>query len=288
MAFWELSLISKQLPARRQAIYTDIERPDGSTWSQILDVSLSELGAVTTRIKAFTDPPLLKEAIPPTSLNPEIPVEIRPTKPEDIYVSPEDESVSQFVKYIGANPNAKIPPIQLVKYGAKRVVDEKFVSRKSGQLRVKLESLLSKFLQLKLAMPFQEKFSQRATAVVCGYPSSRASIIVDAISSASNFAVHSISEDTPGQVQKDVGKLARTLVDLQIAIQKFVGFTLQPHWTDAQFRDTDRRKVTEVNEIMDALKGGVHGILETFESYLTDVGISATEAKAWKRLVEND
>jgi nucleoporin NDC1 len=296
MAFWELVLISKGFDARRKTIFTDIERPNGSSWSQILTICLEEFAAIGNRITAYTQNPLPtnpSEAAP--QLYTETAVDKPPAKADNLYavarrdpslVGRTEATVGKLARSVGQSPAASIPPVKLLQYGVKKVLSEDQVANlQEDQIR-KASGFVSDLFKTKLAAPFRESFERRATAVICGSPTSGASIIIDAIESISNLAVKSIEEDQPGQVQKDLANLVKAMVESILAIEKFVGTTLTPHWTDVAFTAADRKKVKDVNEVVDTLKSGVRSILDAFEGYLDDISITKRDAKLWRALTE--
>lgn len=113
-------------------------------------------------------------------------------------------------------------------------------------------------------------------------------MIVDAVSSLSALAVHSLKQDSLGQVQKSIGPLARIIAATMVDIQNFVG-TTPAHWTDVGFKSEDRQNLPEdVAAILGALKSGLEEILRAFGEYFGALGVSGEEARAWRALVARE
>jgi len=143
---------------------------------------------------------------------------------------------------------------------------------------------MGRLLLSPVGLPFRQTFERRATSVVCGSPYSRLNLIVDSVDAISKLATHSLTEDQPGQVQKDIEGLARTLAATIVAIKKFLK-SYPVHWTDVTFQDSQREGPGEVGNVLTALKGGLEELLRSFGEYFDAMGISAEQAMAWRSLI---
>ena len=56
-----------------------------------------------------------------------------------------------------------------------------------------------------------------------------------------------------------------------------------PHWTDVQYRESDRR-IEEVEIVLGALKGGLKSMVRVFGKYAGDLGIGEGELRAARRV----
>jgi nucleoporin NDC1 len=258
---------------------------------------MSQLNAIQERIKSFKG-----EDVNAVQATQPIPIanignggiEKQPKKDSSILSPPKRPGsisgkalslASDFAKSQGSRPGAVPPPYKLLEAGAQRVLsEEKLANLRPEALNARAGGLLDSLLKLPVAAPFRQTFSRRVQGVVCGSPSSRASIIVDAVTALSSLAVHSLKEDQPGQVQKSVGLLARTIATTICNIQDFIKST-PPHWTDVYFSPKDRTAPEDVSEILDALKSALEEILKAFGEYFGSMGVSSDEAKLWKNLV---
>jgi nucleoporin NDC1 len=270
-----------------------LDRQDGSTWSQVFTLAIAQLTAVQDRIKAYkSENAKATPAAPPAST---------PAIANDaIGVKPKTESVlspprrprnisgkavtlaNDFAKSQGSQQSAVIPVHKLLEAGAHKLLGEANVS--SDAIQARAGSALDSILKLPVAAPFRQTFSRRILCIVCGTPSSRASIVVDAATALSTLATHSLKEDQPGQVQKNIGLLARTIAATICDIQDLIK-TAPPHWTDIYFTPRDRTAPEDVAAILTACKAGLEQILRSFGEYFGAIGISGDEAKLWKNLV---
>jgi nucleoporin NDC1 len=297
IAFWELVLISNQFESRRVTLYQELERAGGSTWSQVFSLGISQLTAIQERIKAFkgqgTKAAQPSQPAPITNVN-NGGIEKQAKKDPSILSPPRRPGsmsgkalalASDFAKSQGSRPGAVPPPHKLLEAGAQRVLsEERLAGLRPEALNARAGGILDTLLKLPVAAPFRQTFGRRVQGVVCASPSSRASIIVDSVSALSSLAVHSLKEDQPGQVQKSIGLLARTIAATVFDIQDFIK-TTPPHWTDVYFAPADRTAPEDVSEILDALKSALEEILRAFGEYFGSLGISSDEAKLWKNLV---
>lgn len=156
---------------------------------------------------------------------------------------------------------------------------------KNGLLAVFNEYLMW-FLRSPAGYPFRRTLRRRVCTVVLGTPYSELHPIVDSITALSALAKASITEDSYGLVAKDVPLLIRAFVSIILSIEGFVR-GLQPHWTDVEFTESDR-KIEEIELIVGALKGGLRDIVGAFGSYATELGITAGEIRNAKAVAGLD
>jgi nucleoporin NDC1 len=291
-------LISKQFEGRRSTIYTELDRANGSTWSQIYSLGTSQLTGIQDRIKAFkegdtkpTAPVAAPQPLPADG------IQIRASKDSAIRSSRAPATfrhqaanvANNLVREAGSHPGAVPPPHRLLESGARRLLtQEQFDSIAPDALYARGDGMVDKFLSLTVAEPLCQPFGRRVQSVICGSPTSRASMIVDAVSSLSALAVHSLRQDSPGQVQKSIGPLLRIIAATITDIQNFIR-TAPPHWTDVRFKSTDREDLPEdVAAILAALKSGLEEILRAFEEYFGTLGVSREEARVWRAMVARE
>jgi nucleoporin NDC1 len=285
-------LVSTNFEDRRVTIYQELDRQGGSTWSQVFSLAIVQMTAVQDRIKAFKANNAKAAPAPQPQPTPAI-------VNDGISVKPKTESVlspprrprnisgkavtlaNDFAKSQGSQQSSVVPVTKLLGAGATKVLGEANIS--SDAIQARAGSALDSILKLPIAAPFRQTFSRRIAYVVCGTPSSRASIIIDAVTALSTLATHSLKEDQPGQVQKSVGVLARTIAATICDIQDFIK-TAPPHWTDINFTPRDRTAPEDVAAILTACKAGLEQILRSFGEYFGAIGVSSDEAKLWKNL----
>ena len=80
---WELAIIAQDFEAQRKAIFADIDRKDGSMWSQVYFQCMSVLESMEYRVDTF-DKPL--EPVAPTQIHEEPKQRISaPPKQDEIF-----------------------------------------------------------------------------------------------------------------------------------------------------------------------------------------------------------
>lgn len=295
MAFWELAYISQSFEIRRKAVYQELDRDGGSTWAQLLTLSLNEVKAIQTRIKVFQDGPA-----PPLGPKPAPPVEdyqpvakqpkhnskvFTPVKQDPSFRGMAKSRINNFVKSQGSHPGASNPAKQIMDKGATEIRDR--ANLQPGVIKIRAGGYATVILRSRAGVPFRQTFQRRVTAVVCGTPYSRLSIISDAITAISKLAARSISEDQPGQVQKDIPALARTLAGALRDIEAFLAST-EPHWTDVEFQEAHRRSAVEVESVIESLRNGLEEILRAFGEYFGAMGVPEAEVGRWRAVVGTD
>ncbi|TKA81545.1 hypothetical protein B0A49_00459 [Cryomyces minteri] len=296
-AFWEFLLIAQRFDLRRKSLLQDIDRKGGPAWTQILAVSLSEVQGITKRISECQQPPSSADA--PQQQQPihSLPKISQPLKQDNIFASAPppttpfqavQASAGQAVKSIGQSPGADpVSPKakKLIEYGTNTLLTkEQRDSLSQTAVKNKTNSYLIKILRTPLGLPFRQTFRRRATAVVYGVPYSALNTIIYAINALTTLAVRSITEDTLGQVAKDVPTIVRVFADTIRNIENFMQ-TLPPHWTDVEFDEKSSRRVKEVEEVTDALKSGLEQLLLGYGEFADSLGLSKRELRGAKDLV---
>ena len=128
---------------------------------------------------------------------------------------------------------------------------------------------------------FRQRFDRRVSCIVFGSPYSRASNIHHAVRSLSKLVVSSLREDRMGEVQKSVRQVIQVYTNTIQNIEQLVQ-VLPPHWTDVNFQD---RRVSEVDDLLAELKGGLEQIVISFAEYADALGLTRAELRAAKEAV---
>lgn len=140
-----------------------------------------------------------------------------------------------------------------------------------------LKGLAIKFLSSPAGWPFRQEVSRRLTTVVLGTPYGEPSLYVNAINALSQLAVHSLTEDKYGNVQRDVSTILRTFTSVTTKLDTFKA-RLPVHWTDVnQDRDTP-----EVDAVLEALRDGLSQLIQDFGPYARDLRLSLTDMRLAK------
>lgn len=297
-AFWELMLISERFPDRRKTIFDGLDREGGSTWRQLLGVSLDVVNGMNNRIEAFQNlenpvvpdpdqvveiqalPQLLADREP---LGGEKPILAKGPKPAN-----KREHAQKLVKKIavayGKEPDWTESVRRDAKAGLERGVDQVISNETkqqllSGHVMFLFQRWAAPVLRLPVGRPFRNTFADRTEAIILGTPYSQVSPIVDAIDSLSRLLVCSLKEDTYGEVQADVPVVVRAFTMTIEIIKEFIA-TAPPHWTDVYFTETKRRPSESVQLVLRCLEDRLGELLGAFSLYLEDVGVTGEELLA--------
>ncbi|KAJ5149490.1 hypothetical protein N7448_001068 [Penicillium atrosanguineum] len=321
-AFWELGLISQRLPERRKAIFNEIDRDGGSTWSQMLACMTDVVKGINTRIETFKAPaPGSKPAVTADAPQPVLQTLPRLTdapKTENVFAaSPKASSrqqqfgdaFSSTAKSYGQS--ADWTPMARAR--ARQVIDQASSAMLSPERKQKLiatgEDLklltggpsstfkpenvnptIVQVLRSPVGQLFRQTYAQRASSIVLGSPDSSLSPIVDAIDSLARLLIASLAEDQYGKVQADVPDVVRLFTQTIITLDTFVHQGgLDAHWTDVNFPPSKdpgaqavARRVPEVDLVLDALKSGLRDLLSSFKPYLREIGVVGKDLRLAK------
>lgn len=281
---WELAFIARDYDARRKAVYEDIDRKDGPMWSQVYGICLDIVRGMEGRIDNYGKPaPVAPVAGPAVE---EKKRSTQPPKQDAIFqVTPQKKNfrteVEKAVNQVTTSPGqgSQLSPL------AKKAM----ASAKSKLLQIQQEatgsddpqslfkSFAMKLLSSPLGWPFRQEISRRLTTVVLGAPYGEPGLYVNAINSLGQLAVHSLTEDKYGNVQRDVATIIRTLTS---TTTKLVNFKQQLpfHWTDVD----PVRDVPEVDVIVEALRDSLAQLIQEFGPYARDLRLSMTDMRLAK------
>jgi nucleoporin NDC1 len=297
-AFWELSLICQFFEPRRKTIYTEVDRANGATWTQISKLCLDEITAIQIRIKDFQSmssqpapapvPAPSHAALMPPSQQPEplgmpkiadrgvVPNGALTTNPPKSF----ERTVGEVAKSLGQSPNAHSPLVPR----AKRALEW---SSEHGLNRANLDTqasgLVTSLMATPVGEPLRRTFARRVKAVVLGAPFSHAPTIVHASRALCTLCSKSLKEDDYGQVAQLIALVIRTYVETITAIESFVR-ELKPHWSDVNFAPRDR-EVREVKAVVAELRLGLEEVVLAFGEYAGSVGVSKKELREARECV---
>ncbi|KZF25750.1 hypothetical protein L228DRAFT_83042 [Xylona heveae TC161] len=292
-AFWELVSISERFPDRRKSFFQDIDRVNGSTWSQIYTICTGLIQGISTRIE--------RKPLPSGPL--EAPKKLAkltgPVKQDNIYASSPpptsrraiaEAGFSSFAKSYSHNPPKGSPRVpsplsknarKLIEYGADRTLTpEQRAALSKTNLTDTLKTYFFQVLGSPIGYPFRQTFRRRIVALVLGTPHGDLGSLVDSIDALTRLAVASLQEDRYGGVQADVPTLIRTFDATARNLDAFVRQTA-PHWSDTQFNPTNpsSRKVPEVEILLGALRSGLKDLLVAFGEYAEHMGLTPAEIR---------
>lgn len=282
-ALWELGFIARDFPDRRVAIYTDIDRKDGSAWSQVCKHCLDVIKTLEQRIDppAPAPAPVEPASQPSAASEPEYKRLTKPVRDDQILVgTPKKKKfASDMVNKVAIDPQSppRLSPFtnKVFTDAKKRLLDVQQDISGPENPNSGLQSMVRQFLALPaVGWPFQMRFQNRITAAVLGGPYGEPSIYVNAINALSLLAVHSLQEDKFGNVQRDVATIIRELTRVTRKLDGFkASFPL--HWTDIEAV----RTCPEVDTILDALKDGLTDLVANFGKYSRDLRLTQADMR---------
>jgi nucleoporin NDC1 len=311
-AFWELKLISTDFEARRQTIYTDVDRQGGSTWTQICQVCLAELNAIKQRITNANAPNVSsaqqkeqelrrqqhehmigREAQQQQAVGLPRIADQSVVGDADVFAKGSRGSptiVSNFARSIGQSPRSdQLVPVarKALQWSADSVLSrsdqEKFAKAGTGNgfIAQQGQSYILEFLRSPIGEPFRQTFDRLVAAVILGSgPATNKRNILHASSALTQLVMSSLMEDAYGSVSKDVPTIIRTLTEVVNSIERYVGQEAKPHWTDVSFKEEARWQVAkEATEVLSVLRSGLERIVLAFGEYADSIGLSKKEVR---------
>ncbi|KAI0479528.1 nucleoporin protein Ndc1-Nup [Xylariaceae sp. FL0804] len=290
-AMWELALIARDFPVRRQNIFNDIDRKDGPMWSQIYGICTDTIKTVEQRIDSYGRPPMpppSSEMAPAQAPRQRV---VQPPRSDNVWASapaPKQSllgSLSRLSTSPGKTPAEKLVPG--MKRRAAQVADHLMTAQQKEAVRPEtingmFGTLSLHILNLPVIGPlFQQRFGRRLAKVVLGTPYGELSTYVNSVLAVSQLAVSSLTEDKYGNVQRDVPSLIRLFT---VVIKKLERFrdSFPLHWTDVE----KKRECAEVTELLEALKDGLGQLITTFGPYSTDLRLSRADMRLAREAAE--
>ncbi|KAK2763980.1 hypothetical protein FQN54_009599 [Arachnomyces sp. PD_36] len=270
-AFWELCYISQRFPDRRKAIFNDIDREGGATWTQILNASTNVIQGISTRIQEYQNPTTSAEAEKAkasTESSKSAPIQTLPRltpapSGENIFLNPPKPGANdKFGAGFGSvarsygqsadwTPAARATAREMIDRASTAVLSperKKRITSSAQDLKLLTDSsasaagsdasaktahpLIVKFFRSPLGRPFSQPFARRLRSIVLGSPHSSLSSIVDSIESLTRLLVASLAEDQFGKVQADVPTVVRLFTVTITTLQDFVDSGLDLNWVD--------------------------------------------------------
>lgn len=263
-----------------------------------MTLSLGEVLAISNRIAEYQHP--TPKAAPQITIETLPRISSTDIRQDNIFRNPQapstrreviESNVGTIAKSYGqapqpAKPMETIGNLRTSTAGYLNTAQQKFLTQgqqetfsKSGLLAL-FNDYLMRFIRSPIGYPFRRTLKRRICTVVLGTPYSALHPIIDSITALSTLAQASINEDPYGMVAKDVPLLIRAFVSTISTIEAFVR-GLQPHWTDVEFSESDR-KVEEVELVVETLKSGLRDIVGAFDAYAAELGIAAEEMRTAK------
>lgn len=287
-AMLELLYIGRDFADRRRAIFSDIDRPNGSTWSQVMHLCLSEIQAVNTRVSEFQAQPQQQPQIQQSSNQMStLPSITPPLRQEPVINAPSPpanrreklkSAVGSFAKSLGDSPQSRSPSAKqyLETARSKLLTQEQQQTLSIEGIKTEANPYLQQVLRTPIGWPLRQTFERRVSSVILAEPYSTIEILLNSIEGLSMLAVGSLKEDSYGKVAQDVPLIIRAYISTQDTIRSFVHNTT-PHWTDIKFKG--ERRIADVEAIEEELRLGIGRMIENFGAYSGELGLSVDEIK---------
>ncbi|ORY10848.1 nucleoporin protein Ndc1-Nup [Clohesyomyces aquaticus] len=293
IAFWELAMITDRFDARRKSLFGDLERKKGPTYEQVTNLCLKEIKNVVNRIDNVLGAPASAAQAQPT--NPAslalIPRISEPLKQGQI-IAPEplpttrlgklDTITSKIARAHSSPQNAADSKArELLKKGQTQLTEG------TRQAESFFTVWQARFVASPIGWPWRNCIRRIANSIINGAPYSRQSAIMNAITALTNLTVASLREDEYGQFKDKVPEIIRQFSEVITKIEVYMQ-GLEVHWTDVDCLakpEAQRKKIPEVDAVLDSLKEGLERILRAFNEYLGNMGMSRQEIMEAKKLV---
>lgn len=277
-------MIARDFQPRRIAIYQDIDRKDGPTWSQVYTLCLDVVKGMETRIDSYGKAPEPATALVPTETEVRpAPAPVKPISSEDVLLAtPSKKTLSSEVERV-VRKEAVSPgqASRLSPMVEKRVSQAKGYVEDIARQATGAESPDNLFqywtrriLDSPLGLAFRQTFERRITCAVLGGPYGEPSLFINAISALTMLAVFSLTEDSYGNVQRDVTTIIRTFTAVTMKLEGFKAeFPL--HWTDFD----GKQECADIDAILKTLKEGLQQLIQAFGPFARDLRLTFADVR---------
>ncbi|KAK7746750.1 hypothetical protein SLS53_001937 [Cytospora paraplurivora] len=284
-ATWELALIARDFQPRRVAIYQDIDRKDGPTWSQIYALCIDVVKGIEARIDSYgkVAGPASTAVAPAATEVRYMSAPVRHISGENVLLATPNKKtlrgeVENVVRRGAVSPGQASRLSPMVEKGvaqARGYVDE--ITRQATGAEGPdnpFQHWTRRVLDSPLGLLLMQTFERRINAVVLDTPYGEASLFINAISALTNLAVFSLTEDSYGHVQRDVANIIRTFTAVTTKLEGF-RTDLPLHWTDLD----GKRECADVDAILKTLKEALQQLLHAFGPFARDLRLSFADVR---------
>lgn len=250
-------------------------------WSQVYKLCLGIVHDIETRIDNYgkaPEAPAKELALPPTKEASSSALQVSndpillatPTKKSKV------ESIVGMAAVRSPGQAPRLSPLVQKGYSqARGVVDE--VARQATSredLHSPIQKWTRRFLDSPIGVAFRQTYDRRITMAVLGTPYAEPSLCVNAISALTRLALHSLTEDSYGNVQRDVSTIIRTFTAVTVKLEKFkADFPI--HWTDLG----GSKECAEVDAVLVTLKEALRQLVEGFGPYARDIRLTFADMR---------
>ncbi|OPB43578.1 hypothetical protein A0O28_0098660 [Trichoderma guizhouense] len=290
-AMWELALTAQNYGPRRQSIFNDIDRQGGPMWSQIYTICMETLKSIESNVDAYGQP--AAHVAPEAAQIEEKQRSSAPLREDTIFASQSrqatlrtgvEKALDKLARNPGSTPASELSPIARKTWQSAK---DRVLS-KEQQEAVSPDHLMDQARQVAIRLIsigwigdiIRQSFRTQFAAAVLGGSFAEPTLHANAATALCQLAVHSLAEDSYGNVHRDVPNIIRTLASI---IKKVEGLKAQfpLHWTDVR----GLKECPEVDEVVEALKTGLEQVISKFEPYSTDLRLTPTDLRIAKEAI---
>ncbi|KAM0246597.1 hypothetical protein ACHAQJ_010158 [Trichoderma viride] len=290
-AMWELALTAQNYEARRHNIFNDIDRKGGPMWSQLYSICMETLKSIEAHVDAYGQP---APHVPPEAAQiEEKQRSSAPLREDAIFTSQSkqatlrtgvEKALERLARNPGSTPASELSPIARKTW--QNAKDR--VLSKEQQEAVSPDHLKGQAWELATGLIsigwigdlIRQNFRTQFAAAVLGSPYAEPTLPANAAIALCQLAVHSLAEDSYGNVHRDVPSIIRTLTAI---IKKVEGLKAQfpLHWTDGR----GQKDCLEVDELLETLRTGLEQVVSKFEPYSTDLRLTLSDLRFAKEAI---
>lgn len=289
LAFWELDIIARTSPERRMNIFGDFERPmQEPVFTSIISAAQGVVRLIQTRIHEAENP-TSKIAPTKTSTDPANDSSIQhlprllPNSTSAktlIYQDPNTGGnaftrVSKEVKLLGSSNQPLSPPRERLQRLADQVTPEALKYIEDIKLRTD---------QLPVTRFLGVSSTRVVKSTILGAPIANPDLISYAISSSTTLLVASLTEDAFGKAVKCVPSTIQCFASTVFAIEAFV----QKHTNGGFVAEKDATELRDIINIHKELKAAIAELLDKFQLFLNDVGLSIRDLNETRKALKRD
>ncbi|KYK54175.1 nuclear envelope protein [Drechmeria coniospora] len=287
-AMWELALIAQDFGTRRQAIYCDIDRKDGSMWAQIYAICMALLKSIEVNVDNYGKPPAVA-AVEPAAAPPKQRVSAPPREepilsqrsPASGLMGGVEKALGQLARAPGPSPVSELSPVAKKTWNSamdRMLSKERQATLSPGHLKGELDLWTAKLVKIQGAGTLlRQDFRTRFAAAVFDAPYAEPTLYANAGRALCQLAVHSLAEDQFGNVHRDVASIVRTLTSVIRKVDALKA-RFPMHWTDP----SGSRESPEIEYMLDALRTGLGQVVAKFEPYSGDLTLSLGDIRLAK------
>ena len=262
-------------------MFKELDRNDGSTWSQILNATLKPIEAISERIADFNGPTAEAKAAQGKKVM-ALPKLSAPLQEGQVLRGPMkmnnttealESAFGDFAKSMGNSSSPR--PLDVVISWVQSLISPE--AQKALSLRLPATSSMSidlGVLRSAVNSLFQNEPSRQALMVIFGAPRSDLRPILLSIDSITNLALRALKEDEYGSVCKDIPRILRSFVNASSTIQMFLRELLTGKESGSLGKEDG-----DIDLLFRFLREALQAILEGYEQYGSDIGLGPTEVQ---------